>query len=90
MSSRGGYLPGTPQHGRDHLVPHLETTLGAELGLDLEFITPSFGLAPVVPQLAHLRDQHEESLTEAHERARRLGESCRAGPGRLTIRDLGP
>lgn len=71
VSSRGGaYEPGVPGHGKDHLVPHLETILGGELGLDLEFITPSFGLAPVFPQMAHLLPQHRESLAAAHRQAK--------------------
>jgi FMN-dependent NADH-azoreductase len=76
ISSRGGaYMPGAPMHGRDHLVPHLREILGAELGLDLEFITPSFGLAPVVEQMAPFLDQHRASLASSHEQARKLGSS---------------
>jgi FMN-dependent NADH-azoreductase len=74
ISSRGGAsIPGAPQHGRDHLVPHLEEILGNELGLDLEFITPAFGLAPVVAQMAQFLEQHHASLADSHEQARKLG-----------------
>ncbi|WP_305788163.1 FMN-dependent NADH-azoreductase [Symbioplanes lichenis] len=80
VSSRGGdYHPGSPNHGRDHLVPHLETILGQELGLDLDFVVPSFGLAPVVPMMAGLVPLHEASVTEAHEQARKLGEAFTLG-----------
>jgi len=76
ISSRGGgYGPGAPHHGRDHLVPHLRTMLGLELGLDLEFITPEFGLAPVVPMMAAFLGRHQESLTESHAQARKHGET---------------
>lgn len=79
ISSRGGaYGPGAPHEGRDHLVPSLRESMGRELGLDLEFITVEFGLAPVVPVLAQFRGQHEESLAQAHARARERGEKCSA------------
>ncbi|GAB7053039.1 FMN-dependent NADH-azoreductase [Catenuloplanes indicus] len=82
VSSRGGaYMEGASHYGRDHLVPHLETILGLEMGLDLTFITPSFGLAPVVPPMADLIPMHEASLAESHEQARKLGESFSFRPG---------
>jgi FMN-dependent NADH-azoreductase len=76
ISSRGGaYGPGSPHEGRDHLVPHLQDIMGRELGLDLEFVTVEFGLAPVVPVLAQFLGHHEASLTEAHAKAREQGEN---------------
>ncbi|GAA2785274.1 FMN-dependent NADH-azoreductase [Crossiella cryophila] len=72
ISSRGGaYGPGAPHEGRDHLVPHIRESLGRELGLDLEFITIEFGLAPVVPILSQFIGMHETSLANAHQQARR-------------------
>ena len=74
ISSRGGaYGPGAPHEGRDHLVPNLRDSMGRELGLDLEFVTVDFGLAPVVPVLAQFIGQHEASLAQAHARAREQG-----------------
>ncbi|GLY19710.1 hypothetical protein Kisp01_67240 [Kineosporia sp. NBRC 101677] len=82
VSSRGGaYMEGAPHHGRDHLVPHLHTMLGLELGLDLHVLTPSFGLAPVVPLMADLVPMFEASIAEAHDQARRLGRSFAFRPG---------
>jgi len=81
VSSRGGgYGPGAPHHGRDHLVPHLQTMLGLELGLDLEFITPEFGLAPVVPVMAAFLGRHEASLADSHGLARKQGEAFTLRP----------
>jgi FMN-dependent NADH-azoreductase len=80
ISSRGGsYGPGAPHHGRDHLVPHLREIMGGELGLELEFITPEFSLAPVVPALAQFLDFHRASLGDAHDQARKLGGSFTPG-----------
>ncbi|MET0495199.1 MAG: NAD(P)H-dependent oxidoreductase [Actinoplanes sp.] len=76
ISSRGGaYGEGAPHHGRDHLVPNVRESMGRELGLELDFITVEFGLAPVVPVLAQFIGHHEASLAEAHARARKLGEA---------------
>ncbi|MFD7405251.1 FMN-dependent NADH-azoreductase [Streptomyces sp. NPDC059866] len=72
ISARGGYGPGTPNHGKDFLVPALESVLGdpAYLGLDVTTLTPELTKAPVVPALAHLIPVHEASLADAHEQAR--------------------
>ncbi|WP_327699306.1 FMN-dependent NADH-azoreductase [Streptomyces sp. NBC_00459] len=73
ISARGGgYGPGTPNHGKDHLVPALETVLGDPhtLGLDVTTLTPELTMATVVPDLAHLLPLHEASLAESHEQAR--------------------
>ncbi|QOV42810.1 FMN-dependent NADH-azoreductase [Streptomyces chromofuscus] len=73
ISARGGgYGPGTPNHGKDFLVPTLESVLGdpAYLGLDVTTLTPELTKAPVVPALAHLIPAHETSLANAHEQAR--------------------
>ncbi|MET7730327.1 NAD(P)H-dependent oxidoreductase [Streptomyces sp. NPDC005402] len=78
ISARGGgYAPGTPNHGKDHLVPYLETVLGDPhtLGLDLTTVTPELTLAPHNPAMAPLIPLHEASLAEAHEQAGRLAET---------------
>ncbi|NEB03397.1 NAD(P)H-dependent oxidoreductase [Streptomyces sp. SID13726] len=78
ISARGGgYGPGTPNHGKDHLVPALETILGDPhtLGLALTTVTPELTLAPHKPALAALIPLHEASLAGAHEQAGRLAES---------------
>jgi FMN-dependent NADH-azoreductase len=76
ISSRGGaYGPGAPHEGRDHLVPNIRESLGRELGLELEFITIEFGLAPTVPILGQFIPMHETSLASAHQQARQHAET---------------
>lgn len=75
VSSRGGsYGPGEPHQGRDHLVPNIQEILGVDMGIEIEFITSSWGLAEVLPMLSGLIPQHRESLKAAHQKARELGE----------------
>ncbi|MDX2937762.1 FMN-dependent NADH-azoreductase [Streptomyces ipomoeae] len=78
ISARGGgYGPGTPNHGKDHLVPALETVLGDPhaLGLALTTLTPELTLAPHNPAMSTLIPLYEASLADAHEQARRLAET---------------
>jgi FMN-dependent NADH-azoreductase len=82
ISARGGgYGPGAPNHGMDHLVPALETALGhpqGGLGLDLTVITPELTHALIVPAFAELLPLHQASLADSHEQARKLAETFRA------------
>ncbi|MGW7361888.1 FMN-dependent NADH-azoreductase [Streptomyces sp. NPDC054841] len=72
ISARGGgYGPGTPNHGKDFVVPALETILHDMLGLEVTSLTPELTMAPLVPALTHLVPLHEASLAEAHQQARR-------------------
>ncbi|WP_034263722.1 FMN-dependent NADH-azoreductase [Actinospica robiniae] len=72
VSARGGgYGPGTPQHGKDFLIPAVETILGDALGLDVHTIAPELTYAPIMEPLKHLLPLHETSLAEAHDLARR-------------------
>lgn len=75
VSARGGgYGPGAPNEGKDHLVPTLEHVLGdAILKLDLTVITPELTMAPFTPALAPLLPLHEKSMANSHDHARRLG-----------------
>ncbi|MER8159982.1 NAD(P)H-dependent oxidoreductase [Streptomyces sp. NPDC094472] len=76
VSARGGgYGPGSPQNGKDFVVPALETILGDALGLDVRAITPELTYAPVMEPLKHLVPLHETSLAEAHDLARRNAEA---------------
>ncbi|MFF1630327.1 MULTISPECIES: FMN-dependent NADH-azoreductase [unclassified Streptomyces] len=78
ISARGGgYGPGSPNEGKDYLVPTLETILGWDhmLGLDVTTLTPELTMAPDVPAMAELVPLHEKSLTAAHEHAGRLAEA---------------
>jgi FMN-dependent NADH-azoreductase len=83
VSSRGGsYGSGEPHEGRDHLVPNLREILAVDMGLEMDFITSSWGLAEVLPMMAGLIPVHRESRAAAHSQARRLGES-------FALRDVG-
>ena len=77
ISARGGgYGPGTPQHGKDFLVPALETILGDPnlMALDVRTITPELTYAPTMEPLRHLLPLHQASLKNAHAEARRQAE----------------
>ena len=77
VSARGGgYGSGTPQHGKDYLVPALQTILGdpALMALDVHVITPELTYAPTMDALRHLLHLHEASLAEAHTLARQHAE----------------
>lgn len=77
VSARGGgYGPGSPQHGKDFLVPALETVLGDPnlMALDVRTITAELTYAPVMEPLRHLLHLHETSLQSAHALAREYGE----------------
>ncbi|MFJ8019956.1 FMN-dependent NADH-azoreductase [Streptomyces sp. NPDC096311] len=72
VSARGGgYGPGSPQYGKDFVVPALETILGDALDLDVRTITPELTYALVMEPLKHLVPLHETSLAEAHDLAHR-------------------
>ena len=79
ISARGGgYGPGAPNHGMDHVVPWLETALGHPqlgLGLDLSILTPELTHALTVPAFAELLPLHRASMTDSHEQARKLAET---------------
>ncbi|WP_406140202.1 FMN-dependent NADH-azoreductase [Streptomyces sp. NBC_01089] len=75
ISARGGgYGPGTPNEGLDHVVPTLEAVLGHDnlLGLDVTTVIPELTMAPVAPAMAPLLPLHEASITAAHDKARAL------------------
>ncbi|MEU3983774.1 NAD(P)H-dependent oxidoreductase [Streptomyces sp. NPDC026672] len=77
VSARGGgYGPGSPQHGKDFLVPTLETVLGDPnlMALDVRTITPELTYALIAEPLRHLLPQHRSSLEEAHTQALRQAE----------------
>jgi FMN-dependent NADH-azoreductase len=81
ISARGGgYGPGAPNHGMDHVIPTLETVLGHRLtlGLDVRVLTPELAFAPIMPHMSELIPLHEASLADSHEQARKLGETFQA------------
>ncbi|MFF2554990.1 FMN-dependent NADH-azoreductase [Nocardia sp. NPDC058058] len=76
ISARGGgYGPGTPNEGLDFVVPTLEAVLGRLLGLEVITVIPELTMAPHNPALTPLLALHEESIADAHERARSLAET---------------
>jgi FMN-dependent NADH-azoreductase len=77
VSARGGgYGPGAPLHGKDFLVPALETILGDPnlMALDVRTITPELTYALTMEPLRHLLPLHQASLENAHAQARRQAE----------------
>jgi FMN-dependent NADH-azoreductase len=77
VSARGGgYGPGSPMHGKDFLVPALETILGDPnlMALDVRTITPELTYALTMEPLRHLLPLHLASLENAHAQALRQAE----------------
>jgi FMN-dependent NADH-azoreductase len=73
VSARGGgYGPGAPQHGKDFVVPVLQSMVGDDvlMGLDVRVITPELTYAPTMEPLRHLLPLHKTSLSGAHRLAR--------------------
>ncbi|MFD4262662.1 FMN-dependent NADH-azoreductase [Streptomyces sp. NPDC058534] len=68
-SRGGGYGPGSPREGMDHVTPYLKTVLGNSLGLNVDFVTPELTMAPRNPAMAALVPLAEASLARAHEEA---------------------
>lgn len=62
----GGYAPGTPREGWDHVTPYLTHVLRDLWGLDLAVARAELTLADVTPAMAQLRDAAAAQLTEAH------------------------
>jgi FMN-dependent NADH-azoreductase len=69
LSYGGGYFPGTPREGWDHVQPYLETVLAKALGLDVRFVISQLTLAERVPAMADLIPQAKEQRAQAHESA---------------------
>jgi FMN-dependent NADH-azoreductase len=65
----GGYAPGTPREGWDHVTPYLTHILGDLWGLDLSFARAELTLADVNPAMEHLRGLAAEQLEAAHRTA---------------------
>lgn len=69
LSYGGGYFPGTPREGWDHVQPYLETVLVKAMGLDVRFVTAQLTLAERNPAMADLIPQSKELRAQAHEAA---------------------
>jgi FMN-dependent NADH-azoreductase len=62
----GGYAPGTPREGWDHVTPYLKHILIDGWGLDLAVARAELTLADVNPAMEQLRDLAKQQLTDAH------------------------
>ena len=69
LSYGGGYFPGTPREGWDHVQPYLETVLVKALGLDVRFVTVQLTLAERNPAMAELISQAKELRAKGHQEA---------------------
>ena len=65
----GGYAPGTPREGWDHVTPYLTHVFGDLWGLELSFARAELTLADVNPAMHHLRDLAAQQLTDAEQAA---------------------
>ncbi len=63
----GGYAPGTPREGWDHVTPYIAHILRDLWGLDLAVARAELTLADVTPAMAELRDAAAQQLADAHE-----------------------
>ena len=61
----GGYAPGTPREGWDHVSPYLTHILGDLWGLDVAVARAELTLADVTPAMADLRELAAQQLTDA-------------------------
>jgi FMN-dependent NADH-azoreductase len=62
----GGYAPGTPREGWDHVTPYLKHMLIDGWGLDLATARAELTLAEVNPAMEQLRDLAKQQLVDAH------------------------
>src|SRR5690606_38609380 len=74
VSRGGGYGPGTPREGWDHDTPYVRRIFADVLNADVTVVTAELTLAPVKPEMAHLRELAEGS------RARALRDAETTGP----------
>jgi FMN-dependent NADH-azoreductase len=65
----GGYAPGTPREGWDHMTPYLKRVFGDVWGLDLVTAEAELTLAETTPAMAELRELAKQQFADAHSRA---------------------
>jgi FMN-dependent NADH-azoreductase len=82
VSRGGGYGPGTPREGWDHDTPYVRRIFGDVFGADVTVVTAELTLAPVKPEMAHLRDLAAASRAQAMEDA--------AASGRALVERVAP
>ena len=69
----GGYAPGTPREGWDHVTPWMTQILRDVWGLNLEVARAELTLADVTPAMADLRDLAAAQFSDAHASASASG-----------------
>jgi FMN-dependent NADH-azoreductase len=69
----GGYAPGTPREGWDHVTPFMTHVLRDLWGLDLAIARAELTLADVNPAMEHLRDIAAQQLADAETVATKHG-----------------
>lgn len=74
----GGYGPGAPREGWDHLKPYLDAVLGGILGMDVEFVGVELTLAATTPAMEGLVELAERSLAAGHAAAAEQGAAVAA------------
>lgn len=62
----GGYGPGTPREGWDHVKPYLDAVFSGILGMDVEFVSVELTLAATTPGMEGLGELAEHSLARGH------------------------
>ena len=61
----GGYAPGTPREGWDHVTPYMTHVLHDLWGLELAVARAELTLADVTPAMEHLRDAAAQQFSDA-------------------------
>lgn len=62
----GGYGPGAPREGWDHLKPYLDAVFSGILGMDVAFVSVEFTLATNTPGMEGFVELAEHSLARGH------------------------
>ncbi|MGC0416677.1 FMN-dependent NADH-azoreductase [Embleya sp. AB8] len=89
----GGYSPGTPREGWDHLTPYLHRILGDVWGLDVLTVRAELTAADTNPAMTHLRPLARQTLAEARttaqDHARTVAERLRGVPSDQPAAEFG-
>lgn len=74
----GGYGPGAPREGWDHVKPYLDAVFAGILGMDVEFVGVELTLAATTPGMEALTELARRSLADAHAAAADQGAAVAA------------
>ncbi|MBR7741864.1 NAD(P)H-dependent oxidoreductase [Phycicoccus sp. BSK3Z-2] len=84
----GGYGPGAPREGWDHLRPYLRTVFEGMLRMDVEFVTVEYTLAATTPGMEDLVEMGARALRLGHETASRRAAGVAASLATGGLADL--